>query len=175
MKLYPVIIHKDRKSAFGVTVPDLPGCFSAGATLDEALRNVQEAVEVHLYGEDIAPEPTEVDRWKSDPRFREAYVVSLAPVDLSFMKDVTVRVNITARKSELAIVDRAAKRAHMDRSAYLVVSAIERARKGDGDAAKSATTNLRPRWRDAADDPAADNTSHRRTIHLAKTLHPLPR
>ena len=30
MKLYPVIIHKDRKSAFGVTVPDLPGCFSAG-------------------------------------------------------------------------------------------------------------------------------------------------
>ena len=83
MKLYPVIIHKDRKSAFGVTVPDLPGCFSAGATLDEALRNVQDAVEVHLYGEDIAPEPTEVDRWKSDPRFREAYVVTLAPVDLS--------------------------------------------------------------------------------------------
>lgn len=128
MKHYPVIIHKDRKSAFGVTIPDLPGCFSAGATLDEALRNVQEAVEVHLRGEDIAPEPTALDRWKADPDYRDAYALALAPVDLSFMNDATVRVNITARKSELAIVDRAAKRAHMDRSAYLVVSAIERAK-----------------------------------------------
>ena len=127
MKLYPVIIHKDAKSAFGVIVPDLPGCFSAGATLDEALRNVQEAVEVHMFGEDIAPEPSTLDRWKADAGYRDAYAVALAPVDLSFMNDITVRVNITARKSELAIVDRAAKRAHMDRSAYLVVSAIERA------------------------------------------------
>ena len=128
MKLYPVVIHKDRKSAFGVTIPDLPGCFSAGATLDEALRNVQEAVEVHLHGEDIAPEPSDLDSWKAIPAYRDAYAIALAPVDLSFMNDATVRVNITARKSELAIVDRAAKRAHMDHSAYLVVSAIERAR-----------------------------------------------
>ena len=148
MKHYPVVIHKDKKSAFGVTIPDLPGCFSAGTTLDEALRNVQEAVEVHLHGEDIAPEPTELDRWKTDAAYRDAYAVALAPVDLSFMNDATVRVNITARKSELAIVDRAAKRAHMDRSAYLVVSAIERA-KGAADRAvatpvrKSATVAKR--------------------------------
>ena len=137
MKHYPVIIHKDARSAFGITVPDLPGCFSAGATLDEALRNVQEAVEVHLHGEDIAPEPSMLDRWTADPVARRAYAVTLAPVDLSFMNDVTVRVNITARKSELAIVDRAAKQAHMDRSAYLVAAAIERARmeRADGDGA----------------------------------------
>ena len=127
MKLYPVVIHRDRKSAYAVTVPDLPGCSSAGATLDEAMRNVQEAVEVHLHGTDIAPEPSDLDRWKADPEYKNAYAVTLAPVDLSFMNDATVRVNITARKSELAIVDRAAKRAHMDRSAYLVVSAIARA------------------------------------------------
>ena len=139
MKLYPVIIHKDKQSAFGVAVPDLPGCFSAGATLDEAMRNVQEAVEVHLHGEDIAPEPSPLDQWKNNPDYRDAYAVALAPVDLSFMNDVTVRVNITARKSELAIVDRAAKRAHMDRSAYLVVSAIERARAGVREPAASAS------------------------------------
>ena len=83
---------------------------------------------VHLHGEDIAPEPTELDQWKADVEYRDAYAITLAPVDLSFMNDATVRVNITARKSELAIVDRAAKRAHMDRSAYLVLSAIERAK-----------------------------------------------
>ena len=128
MKLYPVIVHKDAASAFGVIVPDLPGCFTAGASLDEALRNVQEAVEAHLHGEDIAPEPTRLDLWKANREYRDAYAFALAPVDLSFMNDTTVRVNITARKSELAIVDRAAKRAHMDRSAYLVVSAIEKAK-----------------------------------------------
>ena len=48
--LYPVVIHKDRSSDYGVTVPDLPGCFSAGETMDAALSNVVEAIECHLEG-----------------------------------------------------------------------------------------------------------------------------
>ena len=35
---YPVVVHKDPNSDYGVTVPDLPGCFSAGETMDEALQ-----------------------------------------------------------------------------------------------------------------------------------------
>jgi predicted RNase H-like HicB family nuclease len=128
MKYYPVIVHKDKTSAFGVIVPDLPGCFSAGETLEDALRNVQEAVEVHLCGEDIAPEPRAMEHWKNNPEYKKAYAVTLAPVDLSLMNDKTVRINITARQSELAIVDRAAKAAHMDRSAYLVTAAIAKAK-----------------------------------------------
>ncbi len=34
---YPIVVHKEKGSDYGVTVPDLPGCFSAGGTLDEAL------------------------------------------------------------------------------------------------------------------------------------------
>jgi hypothetical protein len=35
---YPFAIETgDGKRAFGVVVPDLPGCFSAGDTLDDAL------------------------------------------------------------------------------------------------------------------------------------------
>lgn len=34
------------KHAFGVVVPDLPGCFSAGDTLDEAIDNTQKAIEL---------------------------------------------------------------------------------------------------------------------------------
>lgn len=30
---FPVVIHKDTDSDYGVTIPDLPGCFSAGTTL----------------------------------------------------------------------------------------------------------------------------------------------
>lgn len=44
---YPIIIHKDPESDFGITVPDLPGCFSAGSTMEEALQNFR--------GSDINP------------------------------------------------------------------------------------------------------------------------
>jgi predicted RNase H-like HicB family nuclease len=33
-----------KAGAYGVVVPDLPGCTSAGSTTDEALRNAVEAV-----------------------------------------------------------------------------------------------------------------------------------
>ncbi|MDB6132573.1 MAG: hypothetical protein JWM59_816 [Verrucomicrobiales bacterium] len=47
---FQVVIHKDAGSDYGVTVPELPGCFSAGSTLDEALSNAAEAVECHWEG-----------------------------------------------------------------------------------------------------------------------------
>lgn len=47
---YPVVIHKNNASDFGVTIPDLPGCFSAGFSMVEALQQVKEAVECHLEG-----------------------------------------------------------------------------------------------------------------------------
>ena len=46
---YPIAIETgDADHAFGVVVPDLPGCFSAGGTLDEALSNAREAILLHL-------------------------------------------------------------------------------------------------------------------------------
>jgi predicted RNase H-like HicB family nuclease len=50
MMHYPVVIHKDAKSAYGVTVPDLPGCFSAGNTFDQALEMAKEAILYHVEG-----------------------------------------------------------------------------------------------------------------------------
>ena len=29
---YPVIIHKDENPGYGVTIPDIPGCFACGDT-----------------------------------------------------------------------------------------------------------------------------------------------
>ncbi|MFP3374822.1 MULTISPECIES: type II toxin-antitoxin system HicB family antitoxin, partial [Gammaproteobacteria] len=42
---YPIAIEAgDHEHAYGVIVPDLPGCFSAGDTLDEAIKNAKEAI-----------------------------------------------------------------------------------------------------------------------------------
>ena len=43
-----VVLHTDDGERYGVTVPDLPGCFSGGDTLELALQNVEEAIDMHV-------------------------------------------------------------------------------------------------------------------------------
>jgi predicted RNase H-like HicB family nuclease len=83
-----VAIHKDVDSDYGVTVPDLPGCFSAGSTFAEALTMAKEAIELHLEGmlddgEDIPTPSTEIDAFRSDPDFADA-IWAVVTVDLNW-------------------------------------------------------------------------------------------
>ncbi|SDX26939.1 type II toxin-antitoxin system HicB family antitoxin [Nitrosomonas communis] len=41
-------LGNDDKHAFSMVVPELPGCFSAGDTIDEAIVNAKEAIELWL-------------------------------------------------------------------------------------------------------------------------------
>lgn len=43
----PIAIHKDDGSVYGVTVPDIPGCFSYGETVEEAIKNARDAIYGH--------------------------------------------------------------------------------------------------------------------------------
>ena len=44
MMHYPIAIEsRTDQTAYGVVIPDLPGCFSAGETLDEAIAGAGEA------------------------------------------------------------------------------------------------------------------------------------
>jgi predicted RNase H-like HicB family nuclease len=45
---FPVAIHKDEGSAYGVSVPDVSGCHAAGETLEEALANTKVAIKLHV-------------------------------------------------------------------------------------------------------------------------------
>ena len=47
MKFTIAIEAGSKKTAFGVVVPDLPGCFSAGDTVEEAFDNAREAIKAH--------------------------------------------------------------------------------------------------------------------------------
>ena len=64
--LYPVAIEPGTgTTAFGVVVPDLPGCFSAGDTLDEAMAGAEEAaiawMDATLNAGQVMPAPTTLD------------------------------------------------------------------------------------------------------------------
>lgn len=84
---FPVGIHKDPGSDYGVSVPDLPGCISAGSTVDEALLMIREAIELHLWGmvEDgqNIPEPSTLESLVSNPEYRDAV---WAVVDVSYTR-----------------------------------------------------------------------------------------
>ena len=46
---YAVVIEAG-ETGFGAYVPDLPGCIAAGATREEVVRLIQEAIEFHIEG-----------------------------------------------------------------------------------------------------------------------------
>ena len=45
---YSVVVHQAEEGGFWVNVPALPGCYSQGETVDEALVNVREAIGLYL-------------------------------------------------------------------------------------------------------------------------------
>lgn len=45
---YTVILHSTGEGGYWVEVPSLPGCYSQGDTVEQALVNVREAIETHL-------------------------------------------------------------------------------------------------------------------------------
>jgi predicted RNase H-like HicB family nuclease len=125
---YIAYLHKDRKSDYGVSFPDFPGCVTAGKTLDEARRMAVEALSLHIEGmmEDgeAIPEPSTLDALANDPAMKGA-VAFLVNVDVA---EKAERFNITARKSQMEEIDRRAKKEGKTRSAYMVASALAGAR-----------------------------------------------
>ncbi len=45
-----VILIPDETGGYVVEVPSLPGCISQGDTIDEALANIREAIELYIEG-----------------------------------------------------------------------------------------------------------------------------
>ena len=122
---YPVIIHKDEETGYGVTIPDIPGCFADGDTQEESILNIQEAVELYYHREDISEPPAASqmeDLLNSELYTRDSFLY-LADIDFAFIAPKTQRINITVPEYKLIRIDRAAKDKGISRSAFFVDSA----------------------------------------------------
>jgi predicted RNase H-like HicB family nuclease len=129
--LYPVVIEPgDEHHAFGVIVPDLPGCFSGGDTFEEALGNAREAIELQIEalldaGEGV-PEP-DINRHAADPAYR-GFIWAFVDVPVEALDERVERVNITLPRRVLYAIDKAAERSGRNRSAFLAEAGLKRAR-----------------------------------------------
>jgi predicted RNase H-like HicB family nuclease len=121
---YIAYLHKDKKSDYGVSFPDFPGCITAGSTLEEARRMAAGALSLHIAGlqedgEEV-PEPSTLDNLQNDPAMRGAVAFLVEAKE----PEKTVRINITARESQIAEIDHRARAARLSRSAYMVIRAL---------------------------------------------------
>lgn len=124
MRQYIALIHKEANSDFGVSFPDLPGCISAGTTLDDARAMATEALSLHLEGlaEDgeAAPEPSSLDDIMSDATNRDGVAVLIdAPAEAV----KSVRINVTMPSDILEEIDQYAEREGYTRSGFLAQAA----------------------------------------------------
>ena len=126
---FAIVVHKDEGSSYGVTVPDLPGCFSGADTLDDAFVAAQEAILLHLEGMlddgDPLPKTKPIQAHIANEDYRDG-IWGFVDIDLSDIPDKAVRVNITVPSRILATIDKFAKREGETRSGFLAKAASER-------------------------------------------------
>ncbi len=131
-----VALVDGKAGAYGVTVPDLPGCTSGGSTTDEALRNAIEAV--RLWAEDALaqgealPQPRSAEALRADREIAEAIAegAALAIVPLLLDAGRPAKANLTIDAGLLAAIDEAAEGRGLTRSAFLASAAREKIESG---------------------------------------------
>ncbi len=124
---YPIFIHKDEDSAYGVIVPDLPGCFSAGDTIEEAIQNAKEAIECHIAGllldNESIPLKKPIEEHLENPDFRDG-VLAVVKVDISRISGKTIRINVSLPERFLKQIDDYTEHHGGNRSGFLVDAAL---------------------------------------------------
>lgn len=123
---FPVVLHSDDGVRFGVTVPDLPGCFSSGDTFDEALDSVVEAIDLHLEGliEEGGDLPVSrpVAEHRANPDWANG-VWAVVDVDVSRFEGRAEKINVTLPRRLLTKIDSHARARGITRSGFLAEAA----------------------------------------------------
>ena len=130
---FPIAIEPgDETTAFGVVVPDLPGCFSAGDTLEAAYANAAEAIElwmeVALDAGETIPAPGSLSRHRSDPDLA-GWIWGIVDIDLSRLDDEAEHVDVMFPRRILRAIDSYAERQGETRNRFLARAALDQMRR----------------------------------------------
>lgn len=124
MKYYTAIIHQDEGSAFGVTFPDLPGCFAAADDWAGIPAAATEALDLWFEDmPDIAPASLDEVRARDDVKAELAAGAVLMPVPYIPADTALARANISIERGLLRAIDEVAKERGMTRSSFIASAA----------------------------------------------------
>lgn len=124
---FPIAIESgSARSAWGVVVPDLPGCFSAGDTAEQAFANAVEAITLHCeaMAEDGVgiPLARPLDAWQKASEY-EGWTWGMVDVGTSRFEGRAKKINITLPGHLLTRIDDYAKLHGTSRSGFLADAA----------------------------------------------------
>lgn len=128
---YPIAISPgDEQHAWGVEVPDIPGCFSAGDDLDDAMAMAREAIEGHLeiLAEDNAkiPVASKVNAHVANPEY-QGCIWAVVEIDITKYLGKAEKLNITLPGYLLNRIDEYVKHhpEEKSRSGFLASAALK--------------------------------------------------
>lgn len=128
MNTYIAYVYKDPNSSFGVSFPDLPGCYGAGETYDEAIENAKISLREYALattedGDDM-PAPRKYTQLAADTTEaiemdKAAFIAEVPVVTIGAKR----RVNVSLDDKILSAIDRACELAGVNRSVFLAEAA----------------------------------------------------
>lgn len=124
MRYYTAIVRQDDDSAFGLTFPDLPGCFAAADSWDGIPAAANEALD--LWFEDQPDvEPSALDALRQTAAVQQALSEGASLMTMPYIPTDTAieRINVTMERGLLRSIDETAKARGMTRSGFLAAAA----------------------------------------------------
>ena len=124
MRNYIALISKDPGSAWGVHFPDLPGCTSAGATMQEAVENAGVALRLWAEDETDLPHASTLDQLRKLADVREDLAAGAIVVYVALIvAQRRQRYNVMLDPALVQGIDLAARTAGVSRSDFIARAA----------------------------------------------------
>ncbi|MFZ6686623.1 type II toxin-antitoxin system HicB family antitoxin [Undibacterium sp. SXout11W] len=125
----PVVIHKEDGSVYGVSVPDIPGCYSHGETIEEAINNTKEAIYGHVsilleLNEPVSITASKIENLIQDPEYANG-IWAVVDIDMSKIDTKPERINISIPRFVLSKIDTYVEKRHETRSGFLSRAALD--------------------------------------------------
>lgn len=124
MRYYVAVVYKQDGSSYGMSFPDLPGCFSSSPSWQGVPAAASEAIELWLEDQEDAP-PSPLEEIKERPEVQNSLsrggvlaLIPYIPADTALE-----RVNISIERGLLRSIDQVAKARGITRSGFLASAA----------------------------------------------------
>ena len=123
-----IIDHSE--DAWGIRIPDLPGCYGAGDSAEAAIRDAASAAREWIEHQEGAgrarPRPREIGEILASGEIDVAAGEAAVLIGVWLDEGRTVRANVTFDAALLGAIDTAAKERGLTRSAFLASAAREK-------------------------------------------------
>jgi predicted RNase H-like HicB family nuclease len=124
MRYFTAIVHQEGDSSFGLTFPDLPGCFAAADNWDGIPAAATEALDLWFEDQpDVVPAPISDVRSRPEIAAQLSAGAVLMSVPYIPADSALERVNVSMERGLLRAIDQTAKARKMTRSSFLAAAA----------------------------------------------------